>query len=891
LLTAAGCIFLLFVNIDFPASLIILYYCIQTVNRLGMKKTVLHLIFFCFLVPGAFAQWGQGKSLGYKPAPFKINHIKRPANDLRYKSGAALPAKFDLRDEGRVTSAKDQGGGQYGGNCTAFSTMGAIESRWLTMGFGEYDLAEQHMAACNGFDEENWGFGQGANQFVCSAYLTRLNGPVLESQNPYNLNVHPCLPFLEANAYVPESRWLPVRDFELLKRTIYYHGAVYAGIHWETSGAAFRDTDNTYYYDGALPPNHAVLVCGWDDNMPTAGGTGAWICKNSWSTGWADNGFFYISYQDTRFATDEMAYFPTRWDTSDVDIAYIYDEIGFTAKLPAINIDKVYELAKFIADEAQLVTHIGVAIPDPETVIDLHVYEDFDGNEPSNLIASRENIYIEIPGVYTFELPVLVDGDFFVQVTRKVSAEEANHAVETFDEGFSNPVIEQDVNWTRREGSSKWFETNVKDMGLDFNLTIRAFAQVTSAPVASFITDKQEACLGSEITFTYLENNAADSWEWDFGQDASPASASTSGPHTVTYSSEGTKTVRLIVSGAGGTDTITRYDLVDVVSAIRVNILKESIVFTQGKTAEISAYGADTYSWEPSNILDTPTGQTVHATTPSAGTYQLVVTGTQGNCTARDTVKLQTVDRPAHDDMCSAMLISPGGWIGWWFNEFATAEADEPYPKEVDCYEPLSWCRDDWNPTPVNNSLWYYFYGPPSGMVRIETNGFDNQIAVYRADTCTEITADSLIAANDDPDAQNPSLLAAKLDEVIVEPGKKYFLQVDGSFGGATGAFELLFYANPVGIFEVDPIDQAGSLSIFPNPGRDIFNILLDGIRSAEVEIFLYNLNGQVLRKKTFTGTDNQLVTRFDLSGQPGGVYHVRVIDGDRVIEGKLVKH
>ena len=383
-----------------------------------MEKTVLYLIIFCFLSSISLAQAGTHSqisggdadkvllptlksqvhpgdpeiSLGYKPAPFKINFKPRPPGDMRYKSSAALPALFDPRSFGRVTSAKDQGGGNYGGNCTSFASMGSIESRWLSMGLGEVDLSEQNMAACNGFDEANWGFGQGANQFVCSAYLTRFDGPVLEADDPYNLLFHPCKDYLESVALVPESRWLPVRDFELLKRTIYYYGAVYAGIHWDVSGLSFRSSDNTYHYSGSNAANHAVLVCGWDDNKATAGGTGAWIVKNSWGSGWAENGFFYISYQDTQFAADEMAYFPVRWDKEEVDTTYMYDNLGFTAKLPSVNISKVYEMAEFRAPAKQLITHVGVSVADPETVLDFHVYDDFDGNSPSNLLGGRENI-------------------------------------------------------------------------------------------------------------------------------------------------------------------------------------------------------------------------------------------------------------------------------------------------------------------------------------------------------------------------------------------------------------------------------------------------------------------------------------------------------------------
>ncbi|MCK4764796.1 MAG: hypothetical protein KAW12_21540, partial [Candidatus Aminicenantes bacterium] len=39
-----------------------------------------------------------------------------------------------------------------------------------------------------------------------------------------------------------------------------------------------------------IHPNHAIILCGWDDAL------GAWLLKNSWGTGWGDNGFMWIQY-------------------------------------------------------------------------------------------------------------------------------------------------------------------------------------------------------------------------------------------------------------------------------------------------------------------------------------------------------------------------------------------------------------------------------------------------------------------------------------------------------------------------------------------------------------------------------------------------------------------
>ncbi|HYW69136.1 MAG TPA: C1 family peptidase, partial [bacterium] len=52
---------------------------------------------------------------------------------------------------------------------------------------------------------------------------------------------------------------------------------------------------------GGYDAGHCIVIVGWDDTM--CGGEGAWICKNSWGSGWGVNGYFYIKYGEAGINT------------------------------------------------------------------------------------------------------------------------------------------------------------------------------------------------------------------------------------------------------------------------------------------------------------------------------------------------------------------------------------------------------------------------------------------------------------------------------------------------------------------------------------------------------------------------------------------------------------
>jgi len=74
----------------------------------------------------------------------------------------------------------------------------------------------------------------------------------------------------------------------------------------------------------------------------------------------------------------------------------------------------------------------------------------------------------------------------------------------------------------------------------------------TTAPIADFEVNTQMGCLNTAVTFTSVSVGTVDNYVWNFGENATPATATGIGPHSVIYSTEGTKTVSLTVSNTIG---------------------------------------------------------------------------------------------------------------------------------------------------------------------------------------------------------------------------------------------------------------------------------------------------------------------------------------------------
>ena len=140
-------------------------------------------------------------------------------------------------------------------------------------------------------------------------------------------------------------------------------------------------------------------------------------------------------------------------------------------------------------------------------------------------------------------------------------------------------------------------------------------------------------CVGSAVTFTNTSTGTTGgtSYSWNFGSGASPATANTIGPHSVTYSTSGLKTVSLtITEGASNTETKTDYITVNPLPAAAGAITGTAVV-CQGATSvsySVPAIAnATSYTWTYSG-----TGSTISGSTNSI-TINYAANATSGNLT------------------------------------------------------------------------------------------------------------------------------------------------------------------------------------------------------------------------------------------------------------------
>ncbi len=245
----------------------------------------------------------QKKYLGLTPPPDapSLQEIEQYVQSMKGKAQAiaaiGAPVAYDLRNIGGnnfVTPIRDQ---KNCGSCVAFGTVATVESRLLVQRNNPnplaVDLSEAHMFFCHGRDDGASCSNGWWPQKAFDAFKSK--GVADEACYPYDSGLAKkdcsglCSNWVDRVVKITEYTDLTKKPAEIKE--------------WISSGkgpvsACFIVYEDFFSYksgiykhvSGGQAGGHCVTIVGYNDNP------GYWICKNSWGTGWGEQGFFRIAY-------------------------------------------------------------------------------------------------------------------------------------------------------------------------------------------------------------------------------------------------------------------------------------------------------------------------------------------------------------------------------------------------------------------------------------------------------------------------------------------------------------------------------------------------------------------------------------------------------------------
>jgi hypothetical protein len=325
-------------------------------------------------------------------------------------------------------------------------------------------------------------------------------------------------------------------------------------------------------------------------------------------------------------------------------------------------------------------------------------------------------------------------------------------------------------------------------------------------------------------------------------------------------------------------------------TVIHVQIEKNYVnYYWRGKELVLEGKDADDYRWVVTPGNDTLYGETIRVYPDSTVTFTLEAT--QGEC--HDTASLKVEVWP--NDFIRYATELTYGKNGPFINNEATTEPGEPVPPAGNCNTDSTWCDEfDNGKDYLAHSVWFRFQAPESGVVSIDSRGFDTQIALYDAPSPADLLSGNytLLAANDDYHSSDYDYAAALEEVTGLTPGKTYWLQFDGSGGNQEGTFYLYLYNTPLAVPEIpasgNGIPQEG-FSVYPNPNDGSFSLIAPAGMEAGSVLQIFSSDGRLVhqQKLPFAAKGEHLPENIALSQK--GLYVLKINTGKKVFICRMI--
>lgn len=544
---------------------------------------------------------GDTQSLGYIPPPFLLpDQNTKDLSSNKLSPATSLPEYYDLRAMNKLTEIRDQ---NPSGSCWAFAAYASLESALMPL--QKLDFSENNLKNNSGFD---WGPNDGGNDYMSMAYLARWDGPVSEVDDPFD-PYSISSPKQQPQKHVQETLLFgdSNKSFSDIKQMIMKYGAVVTSMYMDYN-RYLNNSTNSYYYDGAgnYDLNHEVAIVGWDDNYPKEkflnmpSRNGAFIARNSWGSSWGDHGYFYVSYDDNKFGT-ENAVFNNAENTNNYCTIYQYDPLGFvesTGYPSSSTPDTAWMANAFIATSSEPLSAVSFYTLTPDSTYEIRVYENFNGT-----FDTKEPIKagkIAMAGYHTISLGQnipLKDGEKFA-VSVKLETPNYNYPIpiEMPYRNYSSKATSSPGQSYMSSNGSDW--EDITESFANTNVCLKALttAEVPST-LKSLAADPSKLTLTANeksepitLTATYTDNSTAEVTKSATWTSSNPSVATVNVAEdnvTVTGLTTGSTTITGSYGGKQATITVT---VITTAKLVNVIVQPGNISVPQGKTQAVKIY-------------------------------------------------------------------------------------------------------------------------------------------------------------------------------------------------------------------------------------------------------------------------------------------------------------